>query len=96
MADIQSLAQNASLQMRPAAGVEWTIHNLAWEIPSGGTLELRKSNGTIVARYESDSSSGGRFAVNLDCNNTVWYELKNTSATAITIIASYDGRQVSV
>lgn len=88
---IQSLTQGSTMTIKPTSPAEWIIHNLEWEIPTGGTIEVRKTDGTLVAKYDSDQSSGGRFNLTLHVTSAIWFEIKNISATAITVIASYDG-----
>jgi hypothetical protein len=83
-----SLAQNAVLNIRPSSGQEWTIHNIIYD---AGSIELRKTDGTNSLKYETDTTAGGRFNITLHCTNAVWYQIKNTSASAV--LASYDGVQ---
>lgn len=81
-------ATTGILDMRPASGVEWVIHNVLYD---AGSVELRKTDGTYSLKYETDTALGGRFNVTLHCTNAVWYQIKNTSTSAV--IASYDGVQ---
>jgi len=82
------IATTGTLDIKPSAGVEWVIHNIAY---NGGTIELWKTDGTNNLKYDIDTTSGGRFNLSLHCTNAIWYQLKNISAAAV--IASYDGMQ---
>lgn len=86
-----TLTQNSVLDIKPTAGVEWDIQNITFEIPTNGQVALIKTDGTTTIQCDSDSSNGGRFNLMLRCTNSVWYQIKNTSSTAISIKVSYDG-----
>lgn len=87
---ISTLAKDAVYPIKPSSG-EWIVKNIVWEIPTGGVIEVRKTNGTLVARFKSDNKNGGLIGVSLSITSALWYEVKNISATAITVTVSYDG-----
>lgn len=84
---ISSVANNAFLDIKPASGVEWSIHNVLY----GASMELYKTDGTNSIKVDSDTTAGGRIGVYLHCTNSVWYQIKNVSGGAA--ILSYDGVQ---
>lgn len=84
---ISSIANNAFLDIKPASGVEWVIHNVLYN----GAMELYKTDGTNSIKVDSDTTAGGRIGVYLHCTNAVWYQIKNVSGA--TAILSYDGVQ---
>lgn len=82
-----SLAVNAVLDIRPASGVEWSVHNLYW----GGAVELYRTDGTISIKFDSDGAQGARLGASFNCTNTQWIQIKNTAAASTPV--GYDGRQ---
>jgi hypothetical protein len=84
---ISSVANNALLDIKPASGVEWVIHNVLY----GGAMELYKTDGTNSIKVDSDTTLGGRLGLALHCTNLVWYQVKNVSGAST--ILSYDGVQ---
>lgn len=84
---ISSVSNNAFLDIKPASGSEWVIHNVLY----GGSMELYKTDGTNSIKVDSDTTSGGMIGRYLHCTNTVWYQIKNVSGAAA--ILSYDGVQ---
>lgn len=85
--DIQNIANNAFLDVKPPLNEEWVIHNILY----GGAMELYKTNGTITIKVDNDTTIGGRIGIYLHCTNSVWYQIKNISG-ALTGL-SYDGKQ---
>lgn len=84
---IQSIANNAVLDIKPASGQEWTIHNYLY----GASMELYKTDGTNSIKVDSDTTNGGRIGVYLHCTNAIWYQIKNVSGG--NAVVSYDGVQ---
>lgn len=84
---ISSVANNAFLDIKPASGSEWVIHNILY----GASMELYKTDGTNSIKVDSDTSAGGRIGVYLHCTNLVWYQIKNVSGGVV--LLSYDGVQ---
>lgn len=86
---ISSVANNAVLDIKPASGSEWVVHNILY----GASMELYKTDGTNSIKVDSDTTAGGRIGIYLHCTNTVWYQIKNVSGA--NAILSYDGVQTN-
>jgi hypothetical protein len=84
---ISSIANNAVLDIKPASGAEWVVHNVLY----GASMELYKTDGINSIKVDSDTTAGGRIGVYLHCTNLVWYQLKNVSGANMAL--SYDGVQ---
>jgi hypothetical protein len=86
---IQSVvATTGVLDIRPASGIEWTIHNIYY---SQGTVEFYKTDGTNNIKFDSDTSNGARLGAVFHVTNSQWIQVKNTAGTAT--IIGYDGVQ---
>lgn len=85
---LSSVAASGVLDIRPAAGVEWVIHNVYY---SQGTVEFYKTDGTNLLRFDTDTSQGARLGAVFHCTNAQWIQVKNTAGTATLI--GYDGKQ---
>lgn len=75
------------LNMKPAAGIEWVIHNITF----GGAAEIYYTDGTIEVKFDAEEAWGGRMGFVYHCTNTKYYRVKNASASAIVI--GFDGVQ---
>ena len=84
---LQSVAAGAVLDIRPGTGEEWVINNLYY----GGSIEINRTDGTNVLKFESDGSSGGRLGTIYRLTNSQWMQIKNTGTASILI--GYDGVQ---
>ena len=82
---LSSVANNAYLDIQPAAGVEWVVHNLYHK----GSAELYISDGSNEIKVMADTSESGWLGYYLHCNNTLYYRIKNISGGAIYL--GYDG-----
>jgi hypothetical protein len=85
---LSSVAASGTLDIKPASGVEWVIHNIYY---NQGTVEFYKTDGTNLLKFDSDSTFGGRLGVVFHCTNSQWIQIKNTAASATLI--GYDGVQ---
>lgn len=83
--NIASVANNAYLDLQPAAGVEWCIHNISY----AGAVEIYFYDGSNLLKVDSDTTFGGRFCMLYHCTNAKYYRVKNVSGSAMLI--SYDG-----
>jgi hypothetical protein len=77
---ISSVANNAFLDIKPASGVEWVIHNVLYN----GAMELYKTDGTNSIKVDSDTTAGGRIGVYLHAPIRFGIRLK-----------TYQGRRLS-
>jgi hypothetical protein len=87
VADIQSVAAGAYLDIQPASGVEWVIHNIYHE----HDVELSRYDGTNSLTFDSDSGAGVYAKYAFHCNNTDRIRVKNMNTSARLI--GYDGVQ---
>lgn len=85
---ISSVATNGVLDIRPAAGVEWVIHNVYY---ANGTVEFYYTDGVNVLKFDSDTTSGARLGACFHATNTNWLQIKNLNAASVLI--GYDGMQ---
>lgn len=83
---LSNLANNASLQIKPSAGVDWAIHNLYY----GAGCEVRFTDGTNSILIESPAA-GQSTNRSHRATNTRWFEIKNTSGSSANF--GYDGVQ---
>lgn len=82
-------ATTGVLDIRPATGVEWTVHNIYYN--AGTTIEFYKTDGTNAIKFDSDTTAGARLGAVFHCTNTQWIQIKNTSGAAV--LVGYDGVQ---
>lgn len=87
-AGLQSISAGAVLDIRPPSGEEWIIHNFYYD---NGPVEINKTDGTNVLKFDNDISSGGRLGTVFHVTNTQWIQIKNTTNT--TTLIGYDGIQ---
>lgn len=73
------------LDIRPSAGVEYVIHNIA--VPDGTMFELYYSDG--VNNIKVDSGAASIVDVHYHASNSIYYRVKNTSSSSAAI--GYDG-----
>lgn len=80
-----SIANNASLTIRPGSGEEWILHNLYF----GGAWELYRTDGTNTIKV--DSGTGVRMLTQLKLKATysIYYTIKNVSGGSVYM--GYDG-----
>jgi len=85
VSDIQSIASGSYLDIQPASGVEWVIHNIYHE----SDIQLEFYDGTNSLIFDTDTGAGvyARFAFHV--TNARRIRVKNT-ATAAKLIG-YDG-----
>lgn len=70
-----SIANNASLTIRPGASVEWQIFNLYM----GGDWELYRTDGTHAVLIDSGSEPGSIQKRSMIASNTIYFTVKNVS-----------------
>lgn len=88
VADCQSVASAAVLDIQPGAGVEWIIHNIGFT----HEVELQRWDGTDVAAMVTFSGPGWQhFFPGFHVNNTQRIRVKNNDASSRVIC--YDGVQ---
>jgi hypothetical protein len=78
VADIQSIAAGAYLDIQPSAGVEWVIHNVYHEFD----VELHRYDGTNDLTFDTDTGAGVYAKYAFHCNNTDRIRVKNTNVAA--------------
>lgn len=82
---LTSVANDAYLDIQPASGIEWVIHNLY----HAGSAELYISDGTNEIKVMSDTTESGWLGYYLHANNDRYYRIKNISGGSIYL--GYDG-----
>lgn len=87
VADCQSIAAAASLQVKPGAGAEWIIHNVWFEY----NIQLVRTDGTDVAATVELIGPDWQPFNAMNVSNSNWLELKNTHGSTAKVIC-YDGR----
>ncbi|MBT0160677.1 hypothetical protein G4O51_11925 [Candidatus Bathyarchaeota archaeon A05DMB-2] len=85
VSDIQSIDSGGYLDIQPAAGVEWVIHN----IYHASNVQLEFYDGTNSLIFDTDTGAGVYAKYAFHVNNTRRIRVKNTSASAQLI--GYDG-----
>ena len=78
VADIQSIAAAAYLDIQPAVGVEWVIHNVYHEFD----VELSRYDGINSLAFDTDAGAGIYAKYAFHCNNTDRIRVKNTNTAA--------------
>jgi len=84
---LSSIAAAAFLDIQPAAGVEWVIHNIYHE----SDVQLEFFDGTNSLIFDTDTGAGVYAKYAFHVNNTRRIRVKNNAATAKLI--GYDGMQ---
>ena len=84
-----TIASNATVSIQPSSGVEAVIHNVWWEGPTAGQVQLIKTDGTNPVTFDTDGSAGGRQNLQIHVSHTVYLQVKNTGSA--TINYQYDG-----
>jgi len=87
VSDIQSINAGAYLDIRPATGVEWVIHN----IYHASDVQLEFYDGTNSLIFDTDAGAGVYAKYAFHVNNTRRIRVKNTTGSAQLI--GYDGVQ---
>lgn len=87
VADIQSIAAGAYLDIQPGSGVEWVIHNIYHE----SDVELNRYDGTNSLTFDTDTGAGVYAKYAFHCNNADRIRVKNANTSAKLI--GYDGMQ---
>jgi hypothetical protein len=85
VADTASVADTAYMDIQPASGAEWVIHNLYWADDS----ELYKYDGTNAIAFQANTGAGALLNAQIHVNNTDYLRIKNVSGGAA--ICGYDG-----
>lgn len=84
---LQSVNAGGYLDIQPASGEEWVIHNIYHE----GDVELHFSDGTNSLAFDSDAGAGVYAKYAFHVTNGRYLRVKNTAASAKLI--GYDGVQ---
>lgn len=84
---LSSIASSSYLDVQPAVGEEWVIHNLH----HAASAELYFSDGTNEILIASDSNQGSWLNFYLHVTRTLYLRIKNTHANAKYL--GYDGVQ---
>ena len=85
--DIQSVATGAYLDIRPAVGEEWTIHNIFHE----DMVELYFYDGTDLLKFDDDTVGGWWAKHALHVTNGIYVRVKNIHASGK--LVGYSGKQ---
>jgi hypothetical protein len=85
IADTVSEADDAYLDVQPAAGTDWVINNIYY----AGAAELYKYDGTRAILFETTTAGGALLNVQIHVNNTDYLRIRNVSGD--TAIVGYDG-----
>lgn len=89
VSDLQAVNSGAYLDLQPASGVEWVIHNIYWE---GASVDLVWYDGTHSIDFQQtlvgpDSLNN----IQIHVTNTRWLRVKNNDGGTKNI--GYDGVQ---
>lgn len=82
-----STGASATWTVQPAAGVEWSIHNVYWS----GACSLKKYDGIYTVTFDSPTSAGALTNMIIHLNNSVYLQITDTSGA--TNVMGYDGVQ---
>lgn len=85
VADIQSIATTAYLDIQPGSGAEWVIHNIYHE----SDVTVERYDGTNALIFATEIGAGSINFANMHCNNTDRIRVKNINAASKLI--GYDG-----
>jgi hypothetical protein len=83
--DQQLIANGARLTIRPAAGVEWVIHNLYY----GGAVNIHRTDGANDLTCDTDTGTGARLGYAWHLTSAIYLDLENASGG--NAILGYDG-----
>ncbi len=75
---MQSIAAAGTLDIRPTAGAEWVIHNIAHE----GGVELYWNNGSSSWIFDVDTGFGGWQCYEWHVKNGLYITVKNVESSA--------------
>jgi hypothetical protein len=89
-AGVASVAQNAYLNLQPAAGAEIVVHNILHS--TDAILEFY--DGSTAVTVDTVIGAGAWMGCFLHCTNAKYYRVKNTNASANNICA--DGMYTKV
>lgn len=84
---IATVTTGAYLNIQPAAGEEWTIHNIF----HAAEVELYVSNGTLTILFDSETQYGAWLRHAFDLANDFYLCVKNVNASSQVI--AYCGKQ---
>lgn len=84
---LSSVAANAYLNIQPASGVEWAIHNIYHE----GDIEIYLTDGTNYLLFDVDRGRGVYSPTVFHVTNAIYIAVKNIESAAQLI--GYDGVQ---
>ena len=82
------VANNASLNIQPSAGIGWLIKNIYYS----GAIQFNWTDGTNIINFDSDGSAGVRMCTSFLPTNNYYLSIKNVSGGPIYI--AYDGVQI--
>ena len=70
------------LDVRPAASVEVSIHNLYWGGDSGIEVYIYDGSNRLGPIF-TDTAKGGWINLNAHATNSIYYQIKNTSGASM-------------
>lgn len=79
-----SVADDNYLDLQPASGVEWVVHNIKWS----DDIEIYSYDGTNAIKIFA-ATDFGFLPCEFHCSNTKYYRVKNVSGGSQYI--SFDG-----
>jgi len=82
---LTSIAAGAFLDIKPASGDEYVIHNIHHEAGA----ELYFSDGTNQVKIATDSAEGSWLGLQIHVTNSIYLRVKNTDGAAKYL--GYDG-----
>ena len=75
-----SISTGARLDIQPAAGEEWVIHNVY--VPEGTAVDFEYFDGTNTITFDSDSVDGSRFNLNWHATTGTRVRVQNNTTSA--------------
>ena len=88
VSDIQSVADDAALEIRPSGSDQWVIHNIIHQ----DDIEIFYVKGTDELPFAESVGKGVYAYYTFEVNNTVYIKVYNRSGA--TNLIGYTGRQI--
>ena len=88
VSNIVSVAASGTLDIQPAAGVEWIIHNIYYEYD----VDIALTDGTNILTFDSVTGNGVYAKFSFHVTNTIFLRITNKD-TANARLVGYDGIQ---
>ena len=83
--NLASIPASGYLDIQPASGVEWVIHNIYHE----SDIQLEYYDGTLSCPFDTEAGAGVYAKYAFHCTNARRVRVKNTAGSAKVI--GYDG-----